>query len=145
LIKECVICGNTFKTLNPAQRTCSSQCGKKWKYHKQDKRLKGKIIDDDITLEALYIKDSGVCYLCGCKYDWNDKEITQEGYTITHGKYPTIEHVVPLSKGGMHEWKNIRLACFDCNRKKGDSLVYSEAQKQNLADMGGYRVLKRVL
>ena len=102
----CKVCGKEFTTLNPAQVTCSTKCGKRWKYRKQEKRLKGKIVDNNITLEALYNRDSGVCYLCGCKCDWNDKEVTPEGYTITGLNYPTIEHIVPLSRGGLHEWKN---------------------------------------
>lgn len=32
----------------------------------------------------------------------------------------TIDHVVPLSKGGKHEWTNVVTACSTCNNKKGD-------------------------
>lgn len=32
----------------------------------------------------------------------------------------TIDHVVPLSKGGKDEPDNLALACFHCNRKKSD-------------------------
>jgi 5-methylcytosine-specific restriction endonuclease McrA len=32
----------------------------------------------------------------------------------------TIDHVVPLSKGGRHEWNNVVTACSSCNNKKGD-------------------------
>lgn len=122
----CKVCGKEFTTLNPAQVTCSTKCGIRWKNRKKAKRLKGKIVDSNITLEALYKRDSGVCYICGCKCDWNDKEITSEGYTITNAKYPTIEHVIPLSKGGLHEWKNIRLACFRCNYIKNDTILSTE-------------------
>lgn len=119
----CKVCGKEFTTLNPKQVTCSTQCGKRWNYRRKEKRLKGKIVDNNITLEALYNRDLGVCYLCGCKCDWQDKTITPEGYTITGSSYPTIEHIIPLSRGGLHEWKNIRLACFKCNLAKSDSML----------------------
>ena len=32
----------------------------------------------------------------------------------------TIDHVVPVSKGGGLTWKNVVTACRDCNNKKGD-------------------------
>lgn len=31
----------------------------------------------------------------------------------------TIEHVVPLSKGGGWEWENLAAACADCNSSRG--------------------------
>lgn len=29
--------------------------------------------------------------------------------------YPTIDHVIPLSKGGSHTWDNVKVACGECN------------------------------
>jgi 5-methylcytosine-specific restriction endonuclease McrA len=34
-----------------------------------------------------------------------------------------IEHMVPLSRGGMHDRKNIVLSCPDCNLRKGTRTV----------------------
>lgn len=122
LTRKCVVCGREFVAIQTNQKTCCSECQKKWQHRKFKKRLKGKIVDDDITLEALYKKDLGVCYLCGCKCDWEDKTVV-EGNMIIGSTYPTVEHVVPLSKGGLHEWKNIRLSCFKCNTIKRDKML----------------------
>lgn len=35
----------------------------------------------------------------------------------------TIDHVVPLSKGGDNEWDNLVTACKSCNCKKGNKLL----------------------
>ena len=35
----------------------------------------------------------------------------------------TIDHVVPLSKGGEHSWENVVLACRSCNSRKGTKLL----------------------
>lgn len=32
----------------------------------------------------------------------------------------SIDHVVPVSKGGQDVWENIVLACKDCNEKKSN-------------------------
>ena len=116
---ECVVCGRLFETYNPAQKTCSSECGKKLQYARHQNRIpKNQIIDNDITLEALYRRDSGVCYLCGKPCDWSDKD----GVTVGPN-YPSIDHLIPVSRGGFHAWDNVRLAHFSCNVKKSDALI----------------------
>jgi len=35
----------------------------------------------------------------------------------------TLDHVIPLNKGGQHDISNIVLACKSCNSKKGDRLT----------------------
>jgi 5-methylcytosine-specific restriction endonuclease McrA len=38
------------------------------------------------------------------------------GYT----KHLTLDHVIPISKGGKHSWDNVVTACERCNQAKGD-------------------------
>lgn len=114
----CCVCGKPFETFNPKQKTCSKECGKKLEYANKSNRIpKEQIIDKDITLEALYRRDSGVCYLCGEKCDWDDKQYGHVG-----PKYPTIDHLIPISRGGLHSWDNVRLAHFECNCNKSNDL-----------------------
>lgn len=111
----CVVCGEPFETYNPAQKTCSKQCSKRLQYSRKDKRIsKSQIVDNDITLEALFKRDSGVCYLCGGKCDWSDKSGKRVG-----DSYPSIDHVIPVSMGGLHAWNNVKLTHFLCNANKG--------------------------
>lgn len=35
----------------------------------------------------------------------------------------TIDHIIPRSKGGPHEWMNLVAACTKCNHKKGNRLL----------------------
>jgi 5-methylcytosine-specific restriction endonuclease McrA len=30
----------------------------------------------------------------------------------------TVEHVIPVTRGGGHTWENVVLACWRCNRTK---------------------------
>ena len=121
----CCVCGEPFETFNPAQKTCSKKCSRKYANAKKDRRIpKEQRIDKDITLEALYRRDSGVCYLCGKKCDWNDK-----AGNVVGPLYPSIDHVVPVSKGGFHSWDNVLLAHFECNVTKSDTLEKDLIQK----------------
>lgn len=43
------------------------------------------------------------CYWCGTKL-----------------RYGTVDHIIPLAKGGKHIASNICAACYDCNAKKSD-------------------------
>lgn len=117
----CAVCGNVFTTHNPSQKTCSKQCGKRYSYARKQHRIpKEQRIDNDITLEALYRRDSGVCYLCGGKCDWNDRD--KEKNTCG-ANYPTIDHIIPVARGGLHAWNNVRLAHFICNALKSDEVM----------------------
>ncbi len=35
----------------------------------------------------------------------------------------TVDHVVPKSRGGIHEWSNVVAACPQCNARKGNRLL----------------------
>lgn len=123
--RVCMNCGKNFSiacTGYNSEKYCSSKCQNRWHDRiKNDRRLRRMINnkhDDDITLEKLYQRDDGVCYLCGNVCDWLDIE-EKDGTVIAGGSYPSIDHVKPISKGGTHTWDNIRLACRACNTKKG--------------------------
>ena len=36
--------------------------------------------------------------------------------------YPTVDHIIPISKGGTHTWSNVRLLCRGCNTSKYNKL-----------------------
>lgn len=118
--RECKVCGTLFYCLDKEPNvTCSKECSKKWASSKKEKRInKENLVDADITLEKLFKRDNGVCYLCGGNCDFSDHRY-ENGNHYTGDNYPTIEHVVPLALGGKHMWENVRLAHFKCNVAKG--------------------------
>jgi len=124
-MRACAQCGDLFIPVNKNQKFCSLVCSNKVQYsNRKDKRLR-KIrdvaVDKDITIERLYRRDKGRCYICGQACDWNDYCVRKDGTFIAFDKYPSIDHVVPLSKGGLHAWENVKLACRRCNSLKSDS------------------------
>lgn len=119
-VHPCAICG--AMTTNPF--CCSTACSKKRtnQLHEVKRRMKlvSVMVDKDITLEEVYRRDNGICYLCGEPCDWEDKQ-TVEGTIVCGGEYPSIDHVKALAKGGFHAWDNVRLAHRRCNWEKNDS------------------------
>ena len=54
------------------------------------------------------------------KEGYNAQEIVKRGrYFIVGKNYPSIDHIVPLSWGGLHSWANVQLAHHGCNTAKG--------------------------
>lgn len=129
--RECAICGTLFVCLNEESRkTCSHECSQKYKHKRQNRRIPPKqLIDKDITLEKLYKRDRGICYICGLECNWEDYKKV-DGTFICGPLYPSIEHTVPLAKGGLHSWENVRLAHFRCNWIKGVEVGFSDMTKE---------------
>lgn len=71
--------------------------------------------DESITLKAVRLRDNDICQICG---------LTVDDTAIENGHikrmYPTVDHIIPLSKGGSHTWDNVRLAHMSCNAGKCD-------------------------
>lgn len=122
--RECIECGALFYCLDTESRiTCSSKCSKRYANRRADKRIPSDQRVDNITLKKLYKRDNGICYLCGTKCDWNDWRESKKGNSYPGDSYPTIEHVTPISKGGLDSWDNVRLACWKCNLDKADGII----------------------
>ncbi len=57
-------------------------------------------------VSAIVDRDGPLCYLCSNGFSSTDR--------------PTLDHVKPLSKGGLWDFDNLKLAHRRCNVKKGD-------------------------
>ena len=118
---HCPVCGE----LTIRKKYCSDKCSKKASNSSHEirrrKKIKRAMVDRDITVDGLYKRDKGVCYLCGKTCDFED--FIMQGDTFIAGNlYPSIDHIVPLSKGGLHAWDNVKLAHRICNTLKSDKV-----------------------
>ena len=70
-------------------------------------------IDSSVTQNAIYDRDKGICYLCG-------NATFKEYENLPMNQRATVDHIIPLSKGGAHAFDNVRIACWRCNLVKGN-------------------------
>lgn len=118
---ECAQCGGLFYGKG---KYCSEECKRKAFNRAHDHRIeRAGIIDKSITLEKLFFRDRGKCWICGGECDYKDHKVDESGSFIVGANYPTIDHVYPLSKGGNHTWENVKLAHHRCNTLKSDKVV----------------------
>jgi len=117
--KECPVCGCFF--YDSRAKYCSEECSKETIRHywnmKNERRRKQSYTEESktITLKKLFDRDGGTCWICGgaCDYDADSND----------NDYPSIDHVIPIVRGGKDEWNNIRLAHRLCNSKKWMNVV----------------------
>ena len=120
-IIKCIVCLNQFITFNPNRKICSDECSKnKFNRYKDSRINETNLVDRDISLRKLYDRDNGICYLCEKETNYSDFYFDDENNKIADDGYPSIDHVLPLSKGGKHAWANVKLACRGCNLKKAN-------------------------
>lgn len=62
----------------------------------------------------VYLRDQYTCLYC-------EKGVTRSS--------ATLDHVLPLSKGGKTNWENIVTACGHCNATKGNKLIMKPKYK----------------
>jgi 5-methylcytosine-specific restriction endonuclease McrA len=87
------------------------------KLHDYRARKRGAFVEK-IDFKVIYEKDNGICYLCGKPVNMNKLE--NENIPADYG---TIDHVIPIIAGGLHEYTNIRLAHLSCNGAKSDRII----------------------
>lgn len=113
--KYCLECGKFFVADSSSRQCCSDKCQRRRTNRRKEKRIyRNGDPDLSITLPKLFVRDEGRCRICGRQLSFNEDP---------NGKYyPSIDHIIPLSKGGKHEWNNVQLLCRKCNTIKCDSI-----------------------
>lgn len=79
-----------------------------------------------VSWEVIYQRDGNKCHICGKAVNKQDFTRTAKGGFVAGPKYPTVDHVVPQSKGGSHALTNLKLAHKACNSRKSATLDYDE-------------------
>lgn len=127
--KHSVFCSPHCAVVNERRREHSTERHKQAK--RSSKRMRKKLLRCSlgaVSYESLYERDTGICRICGLPVH-SEKGVDDywDG---------TIDHIVPLSKGGEHSMSNCQLAHRVCNSLKnqcGDEFVidWDEKKKEN--------------
>lgn len=117
----CIVCSKTvWVEQHPERLYCSKACSgrsPKAKLHKKNRKhkIRSKSLSQLICLDELMKKHRNRCKQC------NTLCVNPEGYN--HPNEGTIDHIMPLSKGGLHLWNNVQLLCRQCNTAKRDIVL----------------------
>ena len=66
-------------------------------------------IDRTITISKLLERDNYTCGICGLFIDQ---------HATRHSDKPSIDHILPLCRGGQHTWNNVRATHCGCNNSR---------------------------
>lgn len=74
-------------------------------------------------LHAAYQRQSGRCFYCN-SYMWLFRKKKERPKRISGTSYvATIDHRIPLAKGGGKDLSNLVAACWSCNQAKRDQII----------------------
>lgn len=118
VVRECQGCGKIYDTLNYVVKNtifCGSCSGgiqerRRKRYVRRAREYDAFV--EHVTIKYLLRRDAGVCQLCGLKVCG----------THPNPRSASLDHIIPLARGGEHSKSNTQLACLACNIKKGDRM-----------------------
>lgn len=113
----CEWCGKeiTVELGEMKRKYCSKECARasaKHRYRVARRMKESSAFVESVNPTEVYEESEGVCALCGLPVhnNWNCNDLWGA----------TLDHIVPVSKGGKHERENIQLAHRICNSIKSD-------------------------
>lgn len=115
--RKCEVCGKEFCSPYPTQKYCSETCKikKNGRSYRSRCRHYGVYYDPTVTYVEVIKRDNGTCKICGKVCDPHDTRWGSIG-----PDFPTVDHIIPLAKGGTHTWDNVQCVCAICNSYKRD-------------------------
>ena len=108
---NCILCMGAQPLVYPAWRACPGEQRRKQIRSEKHRRRRAYIAGSTevgwVDRQAIIERDGSICYLCRRKLELGEI---------------TLDHVIPLSKGGKHTPENVRVCCLLCNIRKGDKI-----------------------
>lgn len=84
-------------------------------YTHRRRALKAATAFTAIDYDKIWLACGGSCPDCGC--------VIERSAPWPTATFASIDHIIPLSRGGMHAQDNLRYTCLPCNMKKGAKLI----------------------
>lgn len=114
---ECRCCGTVFMANKRRSTYCSRACFQAYR-HKADwknqanrrARLASAFVEQFDRIE-IFERDGWICQICAALVD---PDAPRYSYSV-----PSIDHIIPIARGGKHSRANVQTACLGCNVRKG--------------------------
>jgi predicted nucleic acid-binding Zn ribbon protein len=110
----CAWCGGPVPKDIGMRKFCSGACKTKIRKHRL-RAARASQPFENIDVGAVYERDEWCCQLCHLPVD--------ESLRYPDQLCATLDHIVPLSRGGSHTYSNVQLAHAFCNITKGAGIV----------------------
>jgi 5-methylcytosine-specific restriction endonuclease McrA len=94
--------------VDPGHRTCWD-C-QRWRNRLRYYRRRSQAIPAEVRRRVVE-RDCGVCQTC--------RDLVAKDYRNPE-RWPELDHIIPLSRGGDSSEENLQLLCRHCNRSKGN-------------------------
>lgn len=95
-------------------------------------------VDSTLSWASFWSDGLRHCAICSGECDPSDYRFVTNRVgrrqKICGPTYPSLDHIVPLSKGGTHAADNVQLACMQCNRKKWTRLGHEAQHGESRSD-----------
>lgn len=111
----CPHCKQTFIPMHPSNYYCSKRCKSILEWDTKNARKRAAFVEPVVTYEV-FRRDNWKCQLCGVR-------TLESKRGTTHPRAPQLDHIVPLSKGGEHSYRNTQCACLRCNLSKNNRML----------------------
>lgn len=132
---KCKQCGHSFERsishVRKGNLICRNCCGlpefedrrvrhMNYGHNHHERAIKyGCVYDSSVTLKKLIKRDGLRCAICGKMCDPDDCSWSKYSGPMR----PSIDHIIPMAKGGGHIWSNVQVAHLICNTIKSDKVV----------------------
>jgi len=134
--KDCVVCGKEYIHTQyydgTGNKTCSFNCqdinNKRQKRKDNHKRRAAYVIHDmflNKTKASMDAEQGGRCKHCNEQMNLNHSCNVRDA---------EVDHIIPVSKGGLHWDVNLQLLCRGCNVKKMNTLIIRQLKQGALSD-----------
>lgn len=107
---RCPRCGRSIPSKKAPRRYCSSACRNATRRKVRQDRIR-LVYVEPVVLAVLRQRDNDTCRICGEPIDPTARPPSPHS--------ATIDHVLPLARGGEHSYNNTQLAHYRCNTAKG--------------------------
>lgn len=115
--RACIECKNEFSLLDRDQRFCSSACSKRFHDRIACARRRGRQTGSEaVDPIAVFERDGWRCQMCRTK-------TRRDLRGLKTPQSPELDHIIPLSRGGEHTYRNTQCLCYPCNSAKGCRIV----------------------
>lgn len=114
----CIGCEKIIsQTARADKKWCSEECALKVRSHTMNtqRRIRTSEKIQDFKRSEIYERDGWICQLC--------RKAVNPNLTFPNPSCASLDHVIPLSRGGSHKTTNVQLAHLRCNTSRGNKVL----------------------